>query len=244
LDVSADGSTIVAGFNLWDTNLGVEIIGLDVPTKTQIMTDIAIGGGSLQNVVSDVALSADGHHIVVGVWGDQAGNVPELRFYVRGQDKPVATFDYPGSVNDVDINPDGNRVAVATKASHANVSSGGGAIDLYAFEDEDFVVHGIPHVGGTLSIEMSSVPNSPARLLIAPMPAVTPFTWGNVGTLYLNRHTMYSMSMGATGPHGHAMTNFVMPMLPGAVGTTLCFQGLATSPRRLTQSWVRMTVVP
>jgi len=163
---------------------------------------------------------------------------------VRGEDKPVATFDYPGSVNDVDINPDGNRVAVATKASHANLSMAGGTIDLYAFNDEDFVVRGVPHAGDQLSIEMSSVPNSPARLLVAPMPAVTPFTWGNVGTLYLNRHTMYSLPMGMTGPHGYASGTFQISALPGVVGTTLCFQGLATSPRRLTQSWVRLTVVP
>ncbi len=244
VDVSADGSTIVAGFNVWDHSLAVQILALDVPTKTQLSSDTATGAGTLQNIVSDVALSANGDRFVVGLWGDEAGLVPELRFYMRGRNAPMVSFNYPGSINDVDISPDGHRVAVASKSTHANISAGGGAIDLYTFSDDDLVVHGLPHVGGHLSIEMSSVPNSPARLLVAPLAALHPTVFGNVGTLYLNRQTMYSLSMGMTGAHGHAAMNFVMPSIPGAIGTTLCFQGLATSPRRFTHSWVRLTVVP
>ncbi len=244
LDVSGDGSTIVAGFNIWDFNVGVTIKALDVATKTEIMSDTAIGAGTLQNIVSDVAVCDDGHHFVVGLWGDEAGLVPELRFYARGQNQPVATFNYPGSVYDVDISPDGRRVGVATKAVHANLYSGGGAIELYAFDDEDFVVHGIPHIGGNLAFEMSSLPNSPARLLVSPAAAQHPFQWGGAGLLYLNRQQMYSMPMGMTGAHGLSTGSFAIPMLPTAIGTTLCFQGFVTSPRRLTQSWIRMTVVP
>jgi WD40 repeat protein len=244
LDVSADGSTIVAGFNIWDFNEGIVVKALDVPTKTETMSDTAIGAGSLQNIVSDVAVCDDGHHFVVGLWGDEAGLVPELRFYERNQNRPVAMFDYPGSVNDVDISPDGSRVAVGTKAVHANLYAGGGAIELYSFDDEDFIAHGIPHVGGTLSFELSSVPTSPARLLISPAAAAQPFQWANAGLLYLNRHSMWSVPMGTTGVHGYASCNFTMPTLATAIGTTLCFQGYATSPRRLTQSWVRLTVLP
>jgi hypothetical protein len=244
VDVSADGSTIVAGFNVWDHTLAVKILALDVPTKTQISSDTATGAGSLQNIVSDMALSANGDRFVVGLWGDEAGLAPELRFYVRGRDTPIVTYNYPGSVNEVDISADGHRVAVASKSTHANTPAGGGSIDLYSFSDDDLIVHGIPHVGGHLSIEMSSVPNSPARLLIAPMAALHPTVFGPVGTLYLNRQTMYSMSMGMTGAHGIARRVFNMPTIPGAVGTTLCFQGLATTPRRFTHSWVRLTVVP
>jgi hypothetical protein len=242
--VSSDGSTIVAGFGIWDFNEGVTIQALDVPSKTATMSDTAIGAGSLQNIVSSVAVCDDGHHFVVGLWGDEADLVPELRFYSRNQSSPVATHNYPGSVMDVDISPDGRRVGVATKAVHANSYAGGGAIELYAFDDEDFVAHGIPQIGGTLQIEMSNLPNSPARLLISPHAALVPFQWAGAGLLYLNRHEMYSQSMGVTGLHGYASTNFNMPTLPSLIGTTLCFQGYASQPRRLTTSWIRLTLLP
>jgi WD40 repeat protein len=244
LDVSGNGSTIVAGFNLWDTILGVRIVALDVPTKTEIQTDTAIGAGAYQNIVSDVAVSYSGDRFVVGLWGDEAGLVPELRFYFRGANQPAVTYDYPGSVYDVDISPDGHRVAVASKAAHANAPAGGGAIDLYAFNNEDFGVRGIPAVGNTLTIDMWGMPSSPVRLLKAPTPAIVPFNWANVGVLYLNRQTLSFQNMGTSNSLGHAVGSFTIPMTTSLIGTQLCFQGLSTSPRRLTQSWVRMTVLP
>jgi hypothetical protein len=242
--VSADGSTIVAGFNLWDFNVGVKIMALDVPTKTVTMTDTAIGAGALQNVVSDIAVSANGDRFVVGLWGDEAGLVDDLRFYRRHQNAPVASYPYAGSVYDVDLSPDGHRVAVASKAVHANAFTGGGAIELYAFEDEDLVMQGIPRSGSVVQFQMHNVPNSPARLLVAPSLAVTPLNMGLTGTLGLSRTTMSSVSMGTTGPHGIATRAYTMPADPAMIGRKRCFQGLATSPRRLTDTWIELTILP
>jgi WD40 repeat protein len=244
LDVSGNGSTIVAGFNLWDTILGVRILALDVPTKTQIQTDTAIGAGSYQNIVSDVSVNHAGDRFVVGLWGDEAGLVPEVRFYFRGASQPAATYNLPGSVYDVEISPDGNRVAVASKGAHANAPAGGGAIELYPFNYEDFSVSGIPSVGNTLTIDMWGMPSSPVRLIKAPLPAITPFNWANVGVLYLNRQTLSFFNMGTSGPDGHVVANFTLPTSVSLIGTQMCFQGLSTSPRRLTQTWVRMTLLP
>jgi hypothetical protein len=244
LDVSEDGSTIVAGFNLWDTELGVQIMALDVPTKTVTMTDVAIGAGSLQNIVSGIKVSANGDRFVVGLWGDEAGLVDDLRFYRRNQNAPVATYPYPGSVYDVDISADGHRVAVASKAVHANLYTGGGAIDVYSFEDEDLVMHGVPRQGSVVHFEMSNVPNAPARLLVAPSSASQPVFLGLVGTLHVSRTGMSSVSMGMTGVHGLAVRDYTLPSLAAMVGTKRCFQGLVTSPRRLTESWIELTVLP
>jgi hypothetical protein len=244
LDVSEDGSTIVAGFNLWDTNLGVKVLAFDVPTKAVTMTDTAIGAGTLQNIVSDIAVSANGSRFVVGLWGDEAGLVDDLRFYLKSQNAPVATYPYPGSVYDVALSADGTRVAVASKAVHANLYTGGGAIDLYAFGTEDFTMHGVPHVGSNVQFEMQNAPNSPARLLVAPSAAHQPMLLGGMGLLFLNRNSMSSVSMGTTDGTGRVLRNYDMPTLAATIGTKLCFQGLATTPRRLTQSWVEATILP
>jgi hypothetical protein len=244
LDVSADGSTIVAGFNLWDFNVGVQILALDVPTKTVTMTDTAIGAGTLQNIVSDIAVSANGDRFVVGLWGDEAHLVDQLRFYRRNQNAPVATYPYPGSVYDLDLSADGHRVAVATKAVHANLYTGGGSIDLYSFEDEDLMMHGIPRIGSVVQFEMHNVPNSPARLLVSPSAALHPLDMGLTGMLGISRIGMTSVSMGTTGVHGIATRDYNMPTIAATIGTKRCFQGLATSPRRLTESWIELTILP
>jgi hypothetical protein len=244
LDVSGDGSTIVAGFNLWDFDLGVKIMALDVPTKSVTMSDTAIGAGTLQNVVSDVVVSADGQRFAVGLWGDEAGLVDELRFYRRNQNAPVKSYNYPGSVYDLDISPDGQRVAVATKAVHANLYTGGGAIEVYAFDRDDLTMKGIPRAGNVVRFEMTNVPNSPARLLMAPSAAHQPAFLGGIGTLYLNRSTMSSNSMGSTGAQGLAVRDYALPAMAATIGTKRCFQGLATSPRKLTQSFIELTILP
>jgi hypothetical protein len=244
IEISDDSSTLVTGFNIWDLNLGVRIRAIDLPTKTVTMSDAPMGGGTLQNIVSDIAVSENGSRFVVGLWGDEAGLCPELRLYRRDQDAPVALYDYPGSIFDVDISPDGKRVAAAAKAVHANTYAGGGRIDLYSFDDEDFVAHGVPTLGDKVRFSMSGTANSQARLLISPAAASVPFRFQNVGTLYLNRNLMYSVPIGTTDAAGSLQYDFQLTNDPSAIGSTLCFQGFSTFPRRLTNSWVELTVLP
>ncbi len=244
IDISADGSTLVAGFNLWDFNVGVVIQALDVPTKTLTMSDTAIGAGTLQNVVSDISMSDDGQRFAVGLWGDQAGLVPELRLYQRNQNAPVQTFDYPGSVYSVDMSPNGRRVLVGTKAVHANTYAGGGTVDLHRFGDEDFVGHGIPSLGDKVRFTLQGSPNSPALLIIAPRPG-PPFQVPGVGgTLYLDRLTMTTRSIGTTDATGRLTYDYDISTNPLMVGTTWFFQGFELAPRQFSQDWVRFTVLP
>lgn len=242
--ISDDSSTLVTGFNLWDQSLGARIRAIDLPTKTVTMTDAPMGAGTLQNIVSDISVSRTGDRFVVGMWGDEAGLCPELRLYRRDQNAPVATYDYPGSIFDVDISSDGKRVAAAAKAVHANLYAGGGRIDVYSFEDEDFVAQGVPTLGDKVRFKMSGAPNSSSRLLIAPAPANVPFQFPSVGLLYLNRFLMYSQAIGSTDASGSLQYDFQLTNDPAAIGTTLCFQGLTTYPRRLTQSWVQLSILP
>lgn len=244
VEISENSSTVVAGFNLWDTQLGVKILAVDVASHATTMTDTALGTGTYQNIVSDIAVSASGDRFAVGLWGDQGGACPELRLYRRNQDAPAALYDYPGSVFDVDISSDGNRVAVASKAVHANVYAGGGEIALFAFEDEDFVAQGIPVIGDKVRFTMSGTPGAPARLIVAPAPAITPFNFNPIGVLYLQRFSMTLIPIGTTDASGLVDFEYQLPNNPALIGANLCFQGLITVPRRLTRNWVQLTVLP
>jgi len=245
IDISADGSTLVTGFNLWDFNLGVVIQALDIPTKQLTMSDTAIGAGTLQNVVADIAVADDGRRFAVGLWGDEAGLVPELRLYRREQSAPSATYDYPGSVYDLDISPDGERVVVGTKAVHANVYAGGGTIDLYRFDDEDLVVQGIPRLGDKVRFAVAVAPLAPVQLISAPRLGLAPFTvFGVSGALYLDRTTMSTRSIGSADLAGKLVYQYDLPALPVSIGTVQYYQGFSIAPRKFTDTFVRLTVLP
>jgi hypothetical protein len=244
LDLSEDGSTLVLGFGYFDQNLRIRVEAIDVSTRNTTMVDEAQGAGSYQNIVSKVACSADGQTFAVGLWGDEAGLVPELRVYRRNQNAPVALYDYPGSVYDVAISADGKRIAVGTKAVHANLLAGGGTVDLYANGDEDFAAVGTPSIGRKVDFEMWGAPNSPARLLLAPHAATNPFPVGALGVLYLERDELSVLPMPDTGPHGFSTGEFQVPLDPALIGTTLWFQGMTTIPRRFTGDFVRLTILP
>lgn len=244
IDLSEDGSTLAYGFNFYDTNLHVRIEALDVATKQVTTSDDAYGTGALQNVVSDVSLSADGSRFAVGLWGDEGNTCPELRFYSKYGNGPVALFNLPGSVFDVDVSADGARVAVASKAVHANTFASGGTIALYAFARQDLRAQGIPVVGGRVAFHLVGPANSPALLLWSDQAAQQPTDFGNIGTLYLRRTALYAVPMGATNGAGQAAVEFPLPAQASDVGRTLWFQGFTSSPRRLTRDSITLTILP
>jgi len=244
LDISEDGSTLVMGFGYFDQNLRVRIEAIDLRTKATTMVHEAQGGGSHQNVVSKVACSADGQRFAVGLWGDEADLVPELSIYRRGQNLPIASYNYGGSVYDLAISRSGDRVVIGRKAVHANLLSGGGSIDLYSTEDEDFFASGTPSIGRKVDFELWGAPNSPARLLVAPNPSTNLFPIGQMGVLYLKRNELSIRPMSATDSSGFARGDFQLPLDPALIGTTFWFQGLTTVPRRFTQDFVQITILP
>lgn len=244
LDVSEDGSTLVLGFGYYDQNQRIRVEAIDVRTKTTTMVDEAQGAGTYQNVVAKVATSANGQRFAVGLWGDQAGLVPELRVYRRSQNAPVLTYDYPGSVYDLAMSRAGDRVVVGAKAVHANLLGGGGSVDFYAIGAEDFVAVGTPSIGRKVDFELWGAPNSPARLLMSPFPATNPLPIGAMGVLYLRRSDLTIRTMPPTDSVGYTRGELLLPLDPATIGTTLYFQGLTTAPRRFTNEYVQLTVLP
>jgi hypothetical protein len=244
LAISANSQTVVAGWHYYDTNLRMRVEAVDVATKAITMTDEAQGTGTLQNVVSAVSVSDDGQRFAVGLWGDQGNLVPEVRLYRKHQNAAVALHNLAGSVQDLEMSGDGERVAVAWKPVHANTFAGGGGFSLYAFESLDLRVTGVPGLGDSVAIEFTGPANSPARLLWSPAPANPPQTFSGIGTLYLRRVGMVTVPIGDADASGTALTTFTLPASPTQVGQSLWFQGYFTWPRRLTADWARVTILP
>lgn len=244
LALSANGATLVSGWHYYDQNLRVRVEAMDVPTKAITMSDEAEGTGTYQNVVSAVSASDDGQRFAVGLWGDQGNVVPEVRLYRRNQNAPVALHNLTGSVYDLEMSGDGERVAVAWKPVHANTFAGGGGFSLYAFEQMDFGVTGVPGLGDTIAIEFSGPANAPARLLWSRGQATAPNTFVGIGTLHLRRLDMVSVPIGNADAGGSALTTFTLPTAANQVGQSLYFQGYFTAPRRLTNDWARVTILP
>ncbi|MBK7876701.1 MAG: hypothetical protein IPJ77_13310 [Planctomycetes bacterium] len=241
LDISDDGSTLAMGFNFTDTFRRVVLQTIDLPTLTVLMTDSIVGQGAWQNTVSDICLSANGRRVALGEWGDQFGAAPELRIYERDSAVPIRSVDLPGSVIDVDLSADGRRVAVAAKGVHANVTGGGGTIQLFEATSLDVTVTGVPHAGGQVTVELRGQPGKPALLLVSPTLAATPSVLGVIGTLWLSRTGLNVLSAGTFDGLGRAT---VTVNVPTTVGASSYLQGYSNSPRRLSRDWVRLTSVP
>ena len=243
LDVSDDGSTVAYGFTFYDTFLSVRVEALDVLAKVVTMSDVAVGIGPWQALVSDVAISADGERFAVGTWGDAGGLIGELRYYSSTSDTPLESFDLAGSVFDVDISADGRRVAAAGKAMHANVLGLGGAITLYDSHEDDLTLHGAPRIGTTPVFEIRGAPGKLAWLLRAEVAANPPFSTSS-GTLYLDRVRIEAKAGGLIGPGGIALLPFQLSSSPALAGATLHFQGLTSPPASLTRDWLSLTILP
>lgn len=241
VDISEDSSTIAYTFVQYDTELRVRIEALDVASKTITMSDDAIGTGTYENYTSDISISRNGGRFAVGLWGDQGNICPELRVYSSRQGAPLLLHNFSGSVFDVDISADGQRVAVAAKAVHANQYEAGGELAFFAVEEDDLRAIGVPRASSNITLHFAGAPNSPAFLLASPQLAIFPTEFIPIGTLFLRRDTLTFLSMGSTDASGLASR---LVGLPPTIGATLYFQGLSTVPRRLSADWVRVTTLP
>jgi hypothetical protein len=244
LDLSQDGSTLVCAFGYYDHNLRVRVEAIDVATRMTTMVEEFQGAGAFQNLPSKVTTSRDGARFAIGLWGDQAGLVPELRVYQRHQAAPILVHDFAGSVLDLALSPDGERLLVGTKLGHANELVAGGSVALFNLERVDFDLRGTPSVGSSVDFDLWGAPNAPALLLFAPQPAVNPIVFPTYGTLYLRRDLIAASSMGATDAAGHATRPFLLPGGSALIGTSLWFQGATSTPRRFTHSWLRVLLLP
>lgn len=243
IDISDDSTTVAAGWYYYNPGLQVTVEALDVPTKTITMTQTLVGVGGLQNLVSDVSCSANGDRFAVGLWGD-AGTIDEVRLYASNSATPIVTFNPPGSVFDIDLSADGQRLVAGSKAVHANTLGNGGRIDLVDAGGEDLVLRGTPSLGANVEFRLYGTVGKPALLMTSLALQQPPAVYAGIGTLYIDRATLTFEGMGNVLPQGYAQLSKVLGSDPALVGKSFFNQGLLLGPRTLSNDWLKMTILP
>jgi len=243
LALSNDCSTLVMGHHRYDDNLIFPVRAIDLPTKTTTMSDTCQGTGTQQNVISEIDINKDGSKFVVGAWGDQGNLCAELRVYNRDTNLPTLTYNYPGSVHGLDMDESGNRVAVAVKPVHANTFAGGGSFDLFATDNDDLRLVGIPRPGAIMSVRLRNMPgNSPTKLLTSATMLGEPVNMGSLGDLWLPRQLLTRISFTNTNALGEAVGTYTIPN--GPVGQDMYMQGIAMLPPILSGNAVHLKTLP
>jgi hypothetical protein len=247
VDISANSATLACGFVGYGSGRGIRVLAFDLDRSladgagVETMRYDATTTGQYSNGVSEIEISADGEVIAAGMWGDELGLMPEVMVFNSHQNAPTHTHNLPGSAQAIDLSSDGKRLAVASKSVHNNAVGGGGRLDLYDLEVGDLSVHGVPQAGNSVRIELEGNPGSPARLLVSRKLAKSASEHPGVGLLHLNRKAAWPISMGNFDANGVASLDYV---LPTSVGHTLYFQGMQEGPKKLSEAWVKVTVLP
>lgn len=127
IDLADDGSTMVAGFDFYDTNRKVQVDLVSMTTHAALQTFVS-ETASTTNFVGGVSISADGLTAAAGLWGDGAGPEPEIAILRSGQ---LLTASISGSACDVDLSGDAQKLAVGTKDVHATAGNGTGSVELW-----------------------------------------------------------------------------------------------------------------
>lgn len=244
IDVSDDGSTIAAGWYRYATGLTVELEAVDVASQSATMSETVTGSGSFQNVVADVAISADGSRFAVGLWGAELGAVDELRLYDSSQNTPLFTVDTPGSIFDIDLSADGKRLVAGSKAVHANTLGNGGQVDLADLGGRDLTLVGAPRINSSPLIEYHGAPGENALLLSALDLQIPPQTFPGVGTLHLDKANLTLTPMGAVPAGGVLSYPRPIPDNAALIGLVQHHQVLILPERKLSADWFKLTVLP
>ncbi|MFT7670389.1 MAG: hypothetical protein ACI8X5_003097 [Planctomycetota bacterium] len=245
LAVSTDGSTIALASNFYSAPSNVRVTMLSTANLVASFDQLLTGSGSVANRAGTVKLSWDGGIAAVGLWGDGGGTIPELLVIDRQSGEISATADLPGSVMALDLSPNGDRVVVAAKGSHATEFGGGGGLFLFETCSSDFRLVGAPCLGSTVSFEQTVTPGTIARVVASPMLAAVPRIFDGVGTLYLDATQLnFVHEFTEAGADGLVQTPVTIGNNPALIGTTIYYQGFGLSPRVLTEDTVRMTVLP
>ena len=246
--LSADGSLLVCAFDFYDTwlEIGIQAFDLTRPNQPMVVDDRSIGAGIYSNVTSSISVADDGSAFVLGSWGDELGQAPELRAYRRsgGSWRLSATHDLPGSVYAVAMSPDGLRFASASKLIHANQMGGGGRIDTYEVDSPDVTVRGVPVAGARVTLRQRTPPHAQGRMLYSRALSDPPLPMPRSGILYLDRSDLHFLPVGTADGRGVLDTPFDLPTDPSMIGRSIYFQGMQLQSRRLTQSWAKITILP
>lgn len=259
-----DGSRIISGWGYATPAGGVSpqttriLIHENSVAHPLLMDDMNVGTPhsvnptSFLNVVTGVAISADGTRAAAGYTGDSIGSVPEVEAfaYQSATGRYASVFQYaglPGSVNSIDMSDDGHRIAVAAKAIHQAMGGNGGDIALFELSGKALKVKipGGPRVGNMITLEYMGASGTQVALVRSGgLAAIPQQVNGFLGTLFLEQSGIALIESGAVSSNG--IFQYTAPIPSNTpVGTIGYMQGARIDePRELSDNVVAVTVVP
>ncbi len=205
-DLSRDGD--ILGVAWWNYANGVDV-RFDIWDLVRVkrVTSLPLHGDPKghQNLPAKVDVTPDGAHVAFGTWGN--GVWPEVFVMRTGEDLPLYAVDTPGSVRDLDITDNGNRVLVAYKSTHNNVFSNKGGVLLYEDGSQTISQLAPAATGEDLDIATYLDGAGVTFLLIGHRAAPVQFP-GVTGELLLDRTSLQVLLKGAPG----GRSDFAMPV--------------------------------
>jgi len=244
--LSEDGRVLTAAYVKTPDIKQATVVAWDLASGEQLLSDTV--GGELQNYPQDLVISEDGRRIAVAHAGVEWGVVPGIRVYARagsGEDFQVfASYHRPGAVVDLDISPDGSRLATAGKAVPLNQGFGDRIVEAFDL-GRDFDARGIPRPGSTITFEYypwAVSPDTSCWLLETNLLEPAPLAF-SFGSLYVKRSDITPIFIGS--PNAEGLATHQVNISPSAqIGSTKYYQGFSGGPRQLSRSWFPLTILP
>ena len=227
LALSADGETLAISW--WDyvdtTAVRLEVV--DVRTGSIRNAHEQRGAAfGLQNFPSALRMSADGRRVALGLWG--AGDErAELLLFERGTSEPVLSVDLPGSVEALDLDRSGTRIAVACKDAHANLFAATGRLLCYDTGERELELVRSARPGGTLELLLRAPEPLRAALFVAGFVREEPLVMPGRGALSIDLRAPHFSCAGTIGPADRASALVPLPAGTSLIGLELGIQAVA-----------------
>lgn len=222
------------------------VMAWSVPDGTQMLVDSMTASGSQWNMPTDVDCSENGSRIAVSMGGPEGTQVPGIRVYERIPGTfsytTLESFPKDGGVGSIDLSPDGYRLGIARRRGYFGTGFGEKIIEAINlgkdvgvtpnWSQQTATVRYYPPAGGTGG-------SSPLCILISSdaildNPTLLPF-----GKLYLTGAITRTLVTASNG-----VATKTLPMV-GSVGSTRYYQGVRlSSPRKLSETWAALTILP
>ncbi|MBE0637085.1 MAG: carboxypeptidase regulatory-like domain-containing protein [Bacteroidales bacterium] len=124
VDVSADGSTVAVGTLVFlASDFDGEMYLFNTYSNIPLWVYEHTG-----DEISSISVSGDGSLIAAAGWGPLNNAKPDFFLFRKESSNPLFTITTPGSLNSVDLSPDGTYCSVTGKAVHARVMGSGGLL--------------------------------------------------------------------------------------------------------------------
>jgi len=211
MGISDDGSTVAIGTLVFFTSsYDGEIYTFNTYSNEPLWVFSGCG-----DEVSAIDLSADGSLIAAASWGPLNHAKPDFYLFRKESSTPIFSINTPGSLNTVDISPNGNLCSLSGKAVHAREFGSGGVL---------YNVSSNPG-GGTISGQVSNLSGAPVENVKVKVEGLDDYyAYTGVGGLYQIKYVpegTYTVSTSKVGYYPVPANN--VAVVEGQV-TTLNFQ--------------------